>query len=97
MTNVIVEGSATPCVQLRRGEQRTFVLTPSVQRKINKGYFIEIKRWEPDQASTPVVSKPPVVEEPVVESVTPEETPTDAPVEKDSDLGLSKGSGSRKS
>lgn len=53
MTNVLVEGSSSPCVHLARGEQRTYVLTPDVQRKIDRGYFIVLRTWEPEGVSAP--------------------------------------------
>lgn len=79
MINVLVEGSATPCVHLPRGERRVFALTPSVARKIRQGYFIEIERWKiVEDASTGAAS---VIEEaPTAEdSDDPEFTAGDAP------------------
>jgi predicted aconitase with swiveling domain len=53
MTNVIVEGSLTPCVYLARGEKRTLVLTESVQRRIKRGFYAVLKQWEPGEVPPP--------------------------------------------
>jgi hypothetical protein len=41
---VTIEGSTTPSVVLARGVQRTVRLTPTVQRLIDRGYVIVMKR-----------------------------------------------------
>lgn len=54
MTNVTVEGSLTPSVHLARGERRTYVLTPSVQAMIDKGFYTVIETWEPNETPAKV-------------------------------------------
>lgn len=41
---VTIEGSVNPSVVLPRGARRTVVLTPRVQRLIDRGYVVVIER-----------------------------------------------------
>lgn len=43
-TIVTIKGSTTPCVKLPRGETQTVVLTPDVQRLIDKGFVTVTER-----------------------------------------------------
>src|SRR5512139_2564288 len=49
--DVTIRGTTTPCVELKRGEERTVVFSDHVQRLINGG-FVEVVSWH-DSYSEP--------------------------------------------
>lgn len=49
--NVTIEGSTTPCVELRRGERRTVQYSDYVQRLVNNGYVTILEWHDDDEAS----------------------------------------------
>lgn len=63
---VTIVGSPTPSVILPRGQSRTVVLTPRVQRLIDRGFVTVTERSEiappKRKAPRPKLAPPPVVE-----------------------------------
>lgn len=47
MATVTIEGSLTPCSELRTGERRTVQLTERVQRLIDRGFVVLVKTAAP--------------------------------------------------
>lgn len=43
MATVTIEGSLTPCSELRTGQRRTVQLTERVQRLIDRGFVVVVK------------------------------------------------------
>lgn len=61
--DVTLRGTTTPCVELKRGEERTVIFTDHVQRLITGG-FVEVVAWHDNsQYDEPVEEEPLTVTE----------------------------------
>lgn len=52
MASVTIEGSLTPCEDLPRGRRVTVALTPTVQRRIDRGFYLLIATHDSAPAET---------------------------------------------
>lgn len=52
MASVTIEGSLTPCEDLPRGKRVTVALTPTVQRRIDRGFYLLIATHDSAPADT---------------------------------------------